>query len=80
MVLTPLQILEIEVHFRNRCIAQEVKYNSKRFKVVQAEFFAGVMAALHIAGYENAILPKWTISIFSSRDFIEPYKLKLETA
>jgi hypothetical protein len=64
-----LKRVEIEKMFKDRCIAQRIRYESKRYYESQADFFAGVMTAL------NELLPYWTICCTSDRPIIEPYKL-----
>lgn len=54
----------VEKAFKDRCITQGVKFKSKKFYELQAEFFAGAMSVL------NEIPPDWGINIMTGREII----------
>ncbi len=71
LVITTEDQQRIENMFRDRCIAGNIKFKSKKFYELQVEYLCGAMVALNIQ------LPIWVIYIQTNREIIEPYKLSI---
>jgi len=71
MTETDLIIKEFENDFKKRVEFQEIKPKSKRFYVMQCEFFMGAASALIAAGVLKEVPIKWSICVMSSRSILE---------
>jgi len=59
----------IELVFIQRMTNARVKFKSKTFYKLQAEFFSGVMAAY------NLVPPYWAITIMTNREIVAKYNI-----
>jgi hypothetical protein len=71
MTETDLIIKEVERDFKKRVEFQEIKPKSKRFYVMQCEFFMGAASVLIAAGILKGVPIKWSICVMGSRSVIE---------
>lgn len=60
----------IEEQWRGRYTNQGYKYDGAKYKDAEANFFAGVMCALHAVGVEHWAPPFWVVSIMSGRPIV----------
>lgn len=66
-MITSEEVHRIETTFKERCKMFSIKYKSKKFYELQAEYFIGAMTALNIN------FPHWSIAIMSGREIIDTY-------
>lgn len=61
----------IEEQWKERYVAQGLKYGTMAYRKAEIEFFTGAMAAMTALDAENAMPPRWVLPVMTGRFIAE---------